>query len=879
MMLNSAIVQIVDFCVQRRWQVVIFGILLAVASAMYDVRRFSITTDTDSLISQKLRWHQRQLALSKAFPQRGILAVVSAATPENAEQATNTLEKELSKQSGMFHSVVQADSGEFFQHNGLLFEPLSDVKKSLEGLSRARLLIEELASDPSLRGAMKTLSFVTGGVQGGEVKLDQLVWPLSLADRTLSGVLAGKPATFSWQELIQGSPSPASRLHHFIEIEPVLDFGALQPGGKATAAIRRSAADLKLGETFGAKVALTGPVPLNDDQFSVIRQSALRDTLSALLGALIILWLALRSWKIVASVFFSLMVGLAATAALGIAMVGAFNLISIAFFVLFVGLGVDFGIQFSVRYRSERYEQPDLRKALRNAASKVSDPLALAAAATAVAFFSFLPTSYKGLFELGLIAGCGMLIAFICSITFVPAMLAIVKPPGESAAVGFSSLAPLDDVLQRHRIVVIIATIGVVLVGTPLLFRVPLDFNPINLENPNAPSVVTYRELQADPETRGNDADVLATSLDEANAVARRLAALPEVARTRTLNNFIPDDQDEKISAVKLAAHSLGPALNLAHQQSAPSDQDTVDAIRKTANDLTRVAGNVAGPGAEAARHVSGLLQRLADSNIATRSNAEAAIVPSLVHDLEGLRDSLDPHLVTVNTLPPDLVRDWISPDGHARAEALPKGNANDSKVLKKFATAVLAAEPSTTGPAVSLYESGRTVIGAFIEAGFLALAAITLLLLVALRRITDVLLTLIPLLLAGAVTLEICALTGIAINFANIIALPLLLGVGVAFKIYYIMAWRDGKTGLLQSALTRAVIFSAMTNAVAFGSMWASDYPGISSMGRMMALALVCTMGAAVLFQPVLMGKPRQIKADSRVNKHPGVTPPSFDG
>jgi hypothetical protein len=106
-------------------------------------------------------------------------------------------------------------------------------------------------------------------------------------------------------------------------------------------------------------------------------------------------------------------------------------------------------------------------------------------------------------------------------------MLAIVKPPGESAAVGFSSLAPLDDFLQRHRIVVIIATIGVVLVGTPLLFRVPLDFNPINLENPNAPSVVTYRELQADPETRGNDADVLATSLDEANAVARRLAALP----------------------------------------------------------------------------------------------------------------------------------------------------------------------------------------------------------------------------------------------------------------------------------------------------------------------------------------------------------------
>jgi uncharacterized protein len=276
MMLNSAITQVVDFCVRRRWQVVLFGIGLAIVSATYDVRHFSITTDTDSLISQNLSWHQRQSALSKAFPQKGILAVVTAATPENAEQATNALEKELSKHSDLFHSVVQADSGEFFQHNGMLFEPPSDVKKSLDGLSKAKFLIEALTDDTSLRGVMKALSFVTGGVQGGEVKLDQLVWPLSLAEKTLSDVLADKPATFSWQELIQGSPSPASRLHHFIEIEPVLDFEALQPGGNATAAIRRAAADLKLGETFGAKVALTGPVPLNDDQFSVIRQSALQ---------------------------------------------------------------------------------------------------------------------------------------------------------------------------------------------------------------------------------------------------------------------------------------------------------------------------------------------------------------------------------------------------------------------------------------------------------------------------------------------------------------------------------------------------------------------------------------------------------------------------
>jgi hypothetical protein len=320
--------------------------------------------------------------------------------------------------------------------------------------------------------------------------------------------------------LTRGQPAKSSQLRHFVEIDPVLEFRELQPGARATAEIRKAVVDLDLGDKFSAKVELTGQVPMNDDQFSVIRHSAVRDTLTALLGVLVILWFALRSWKIIAAVLFSLMVGLAVTSALGLAMVGPFNLISIAFFVLFVGLGVDFDIQFSVRYRSERHEHNNLRGALRGAARKVGAPLTLAAAATAVAFFSFIPTDYKGLSELGLIAGCGMLIAFLCSITLLPAMLALLNPPGEPASVGFNALAPLDSFLQRHRIAVIAITIIVVLAGTPLLLHLPFDFNPINLQNPNAPSVATYRELQRNPETSGNDAEVLTSSLDKADVSA-----------------------------------------------------------------------------------------------------------------------------------------------------------------------------------------------------------------------------------------------------------------------------------------------------------------------------------------------------------------------
>jgi predicted RND superfamily exporter protein len=244
------------------------------------------------------------------------------------------------------------------------------------------------------------------------------------------------------------------------------------------------------------------------------------------------------------------------------------------------------------------------------------------------------------------------------------------------------------------------------------------------------------------------------------------------------------------------------------------------------------------------------------------RKQTEIAIVESLLSSLERLRRQLDPEPITTQTIPRELAREWITDDGRARTQVLPRADPDNTGDLRDFVTAVLTIEPNATGEAVAIYESGNTIVRAFIEAGMFAVSAIALLLWVTLRRLGDVLLTLLPLLVAGVVTLELCVVFRLPLNFANIIALPLLLGVGVAFKIYYIMAWRAGQTALLQSVLTRAVIYSAMTTATAFGSLWMSSHPGTSSMGKLMSLALICTMAAAVLFQPALMGPPREKRA-----------------
>jgi len=223
-MLNNIIVCVVDFSARYRWPVIIVGSLLMVATACFDYVRFTITTDVEALISPSLPWHQRQIAITDAFPQNGIAAVISASTAENAEQATNALAQQLQKRPDLFRTATQPDSGEFFEQNGLLFATLADVKRSVDGLSKAQFLVSSLASDPTLRGVMKALSFAAQGVEGGEVKIDQLVWPLSLADKTLSEVLSGHAATFSWQELMNGEAVQSRQLRHFIEINPVLDF-------------------------------------------------------------------------------------------------------------------------------------------------------------------------------------------------------------------------------------------------------------------------------------------------------------------------------------------------------------------------------------------------------------------------------------------------------------------------------------------------------------------------------------------------------------------------------------------------------------------------------------------------------------------------------
>ncbi|MDN0084211.1 MMPL family transporter [Crenobacter sp. SG2305] len=879
-MLTLLITRLVRFATRRAWAVILVALLLSLASGVYVAKHFAINTDIDRLLDVNAPWAQRDAAIGKAFPQRNqqILAVVQAPAPELAEAAADALADALRGQTQHFLAVSQPGGGDFFARAGLLFLPTKTVDEMSTQLVQARPLINTLAHDPTLRGLADTLSTTLAlPLQLGQVKLGDMAGLLDRSATTIEKGLAGKPAALSWVSLAasQADFDAQEKASHpvllsadgnamtssFVTVRPVLNFSNLQAGAAASGAIRATAAQLGLKERFGATVRLTGPQPLADDEFASVRDGAVLNSVLTALVVVLILWLALRSTKLIVAVLLSLFAGLVITAALGLAMVGALNMISVAFAMLFVGLGGDFGIQFGIRYRAERHHHDYLPNALALTAQGVGVPLALASAATAVAFFSFLPTDYRGVAELGQIAGVGMIVAFATTVTLLPALIHVLCPAGESRTPSFPWLAPADRFFDRHRKSVLLFTCAAILAGTPLLPHLRFDFDPLSLKDPRSESMSTLLALKDAPQVGTEDVSVLAPSLTDAQLVAKRLKSLPEVARVVTLQDFIPEQQPAKLERIAAAAAVLAPLLG---QTTASPASDTlrVAALRRLATQLELAAEDHPGPGAEPSERLAKALRKLASADAAARDRAERAVALPLRLALGTLQRALQAQPVSRQSLPPELVHDWLTPDGRALVSVspkLPRADSPDRPVaLDRFIAAVLRAEPSAAGGPISVRGSADTIMSAFAQAGAWAVLSITLLLWITLRRFGDVLRTLLPLLVSTVVTLELCVVFGISLNFANVIALPLLLGVGVAFKIYYVIAWRTGHTNLLQSSLTHAVLFSAATTAAAFGSLWLSQHPGTSSMGKLLTLALACTLIGAVFFQPILMGKPR---------------------
>jgi len=859
----SLIVRLVGLCVARAWLVVTAVILLCVAITHYVTGHFAMTTETYALLSPKLPWRLRQAAFNAAFPQdeSNIVVVVDGQTPELSEAAAASLGASLSAQTRLFHSIQRPDSGPFWARNQLLFASAEDVKTFIAQLLKAQPFLGSMASDPSLRGLAKTLSLAVQGVSNGQASPEELRTPVRTLTDALEGVAVGKSSFFSWRSLITRHDPDTLELRHIVLVGPVLDFGQLQPGKLPIDAIRATAKRLQLDTAHGVRVRLTGPVPLQDEEFATLAQRAGLIACLASGAVILMLWFAVRSPWLIASILATTLVGLLMATALGLALFQRFNVISVAFIPLFVGMGMDLGIQFSVRYRAERGAGGDVAKALTATVSTLGKSLTLAAAAIGAGFLAFTPTAYYGVSQLGVIAGLGLLAALALNLTLLPALIALGRPPGTPLRPG-ARLTRIDSYVLGHRRLVVGLGALAALISAALLPRLHFDFNPIRLRSSEVESVATLVDLMRDPDRSPNTLEVIRSNLAAADSLAAIFRTDPNVYGAHTLSSFIPTGQREKITLIADAANLVDLTLNPLEVATPPTDAELVDSLNQAAAKLRQASIEDSSLRADT-RRLADEFDALARGSKSARAHAEEMLLPGFVTTLEQIRNLLQPAPVSIETLPPEILRQWQTADGRARVLVLPKGDSNDDVVLRRFVAAGVKIAPDATGTAIYLQAYGEAVVGAFVEAGVLSFVAICGLLLIALRRVRDVAITMAPIVLTGFLTLGSCVLIGQPLNFANIIALPLLFGIGVAFHIYFVMSWRSGGSHLLTSSLARGVFFSALATATGFACLWASSHPGTASMGKLLMISLVWTLASALLFQPALMG-PASVKNET---------------
>ncbi|WP_430233351.1 MMPL family transporter [Nitrosomonas communis] len=846
--------------------------LIAIASTVYVVRNLGMNTDTTDILSEDLPFRVNSIHYNKTFPQEMdiLLLVLDAPTPEQAYSAAGQLAARLKKDPKNFIDVYAPNVDVFFERNGLLYENISELGRITDRLAEAQPLIARIADSPSLHtftsvltGAIKELS------KGRNLELGPVL--KSMSD-TLDARLAGKPQQLSWQTLFRGEPQKNS-YQEIILVKPRPDYSQLFASEQAISAVHAAAREIGLTEDGPIQLRVTGDMALaNDELKSSLSGMEYAGIITFVLVA-IVLYFAMRSIGMVLAVLLCLTLGLLLTAAFATAAIGQLNVISIAFAVLYIGLGADFAIHFLLRYREVLENGQISTEAMYKAGGEAGSALAACTIANAIGFYAFIPTSYSGVAELGIISGTGMLISLLVTFIIGPALLRYLSKRPISETSNRGSLGKVLEFSLNWRKLTYAVILVLLLIAIALLPQIRFDYNLLNMQDPKGKAVQTFRELLALPEHSPWYAIVLTKDREEARQLKERLAELPEVGKIITFLDFVPTEQEEKLSVIEEMALIIGPLILSLSEPS--TDKQMVMQQLEELNALSTALGHYIKEHPESSLSDSArtlktslakLFSLLDSMDLSDKKKLLHSIEEDLLYTLpiaiQRLRTSVEATPFSEQDLPEPLSRRWLSHTGEYRIAVYPSEDIGDNKALARFVRAVQQIAPHATGMPVVSLEAGEAVVEAFIQAFSLALIGITVALLILLRSIKYTLLVLIPLLLSSVFTGVFTVLLNIPFNFANIIALPLLLGLGIDSSLHMVHRSIDNHQEseiLIHTSTARAIFYSALTALVDFASLMFSPHKGTASMGALLTVGLAFTLICTLIILPALLRMPAQ--------------------
>jgi len=850
------------------WTLLLLSLLLCGATLYYTIKNLEINTNTAEMLSPDLPFQQNQAHFNQAFPEDAttIIFVVQADTPEESSQAAGKLAERLNKANDRFDSAYIPTDNAFFRQQALLYLDQNDLDNFAKKLTDAQPFIGHMAQNYHLEGLLGSIGQALNQ-RNNALPMD--LNPILLAiDDALKNQLNGQSHYLSWQNILSTdnykSTAAETQFNRTIVIaKPKMHFNEMLPADVALSAAREISHAI-MAENPSLSIRITGETALEHEELESVTKGATFSGLLSLVLVFAIQWIGLRSIRLLITTYIVLVMGLILTAGFAAITVGHLNVISIAFASLYIGLGVDYAIHICLHYREGKADGLSNSEAILISIRDVGSSLFLCALATAIGFFAFIPTDYAGVSELGIISGGGIFIGLVISLTVLPALFCVfpvndVKPIRSPLTPAFVITFPFRY-STGIKIVSILLGIGACFVLTHLTF----DYNPINLRDPNSESVLTIKELLQSKTESPFALTALANNLEAADKITTQLKPQPSVHETITLASFVAKNQDEKLATIEDLNLMLGGQLKNFDNTLDTANQQTAlikfnEALKKA---IVEKSPNVPQQTLQQLQQRIEAFIKQADATqtpAASYVQLEKNILGLLPFTIERLRTSLTAIPFELDDLPSDIRSHWISATGLYRVLITPEKDQNQPDNLKEFVTQVQAIDNTVSGLPIINQAGGDAIVKAFINAFSGAFIAIVVLLLLMYRSVRKTLLVIMPLLLAALLTGATNVLLDNPFNFANIIALPLLLGMGIDSSIL-IMHRHHSSSGedenLLQSSTTRGIIFSSVTTLCSFSSLAFTAHQGMASMGLVLAIGLTFTVMCSLIVLPAFSGK-----------------------
>jgi hopanoid biosynthesis associated RND transporter like protein HpnN len=843
--------------------VLLLAFFVTAASVYVIVTRASVDTKTSNLLSSRLRFHALNRRFERLFPQQheAVVLVLHGPSARRVDRAAARLLAWLRRHPHEYRNALDPDIDPFLRRAALLYLPVRVLKRTEARLIRAGPILGRLAQRPTLVGFTELLRSVVQRRGFRRLKNRFLPPVLDRLSRAVRRLTSRRAARVHWARVFLSGALQrrAEEARTIVTVRPRARPQDLRPYHDAIVCLRHALVRLGIDQAHGFRVGWTGGAVLADEQLATVgRGLAVALGLSFLI-VLVLVALAVRSLRLTAAIVLTLVMGLVWTTALATLALGPFNLISVAFAVLFVGLGVDFGIQYGSRYLEEYSEGQSVTDALDATVRGLAWPLALAAIAAAISFYSFLPTRYSGIIDLGLVAGSSMFVAWLAYITLMPAWIRVMGRTHRRPPLPRNVTRYYAAFVRRNSRPILAIAVVLALMALPFSFRIRFDFNPLHLMNSRSPAVRTFDRLAAHARYSPYSISLLVHGSRRARLMARRLRDVPSVGRVLTLGSLIPTRQKRKQALLRRLRTILPPfALRPDRRRYRTV---AADAEKRLRSDLAavrrRARTRVRSPRLRRALlgYVTAMtqyLQRRPDQLL----GLQRVLLGGLVENLDFLRRALRPPLVTPATLPRRLTRLFRAPNGVYRLEIFSRLDLSKQSALRRFVRQVRHVAPDAVGTPVMLVQGGQTVLHAFEEATGIALVLVAVLLYVVLRRLRDVALILANTLVCAVLSTATMVFLHQSYNLANIIVLPLLLGLSLVYGIYFILRWRDGTPieRILRSSTPRGILYSGATTLGTFGTLTLASDPGVDSLGRALVVVLTWVLVSTLLLLPALL-------------------------